>query len=230
MTDSTNQLLYGVNNSSKSMYFPGNEEDIAARWDKKAYYWDKQLQDANNHLNQDDAYQTFILLAKRVIDNGRWCECDLIDVGCGTGLVAQALSSDCRSITGVDISTEMLKHAQEKKLLNAKFLQHSIFELPASLLGLYDLVISRGVLISHYDKEYASKIFKALCKLCRDKNSMAIIDFLNHESDSSYQHMPSNKQHYHKSEVRKFALDCGFSHCEFIGGDQQRTLFAIMKF
>lgn len=38
----------------------------------------------------------------------------LLDLGCGSGIVAAALSSDCRSIHGIDLSPEMIAKCRER--------------------------------------------------------------------------------------------------------------------
>jgi ubiquinone/menaquinone biosynthesis C-methylase UbiE len=52
---------------------------------------------------------------------------DVLEVGCGTGLILDRLRSDARSVTGVDLSAGMLGHATRRGL---RVLQGSATGLP----------------------------------------------------------------------------------------------------
>lgn len=75
---------------------------------------------------------------------GEW---DVLDLGCGTGLVGEALTDSCRCLVGVDLSRKMLDKANGRGLYQR--LVHSDLqpmlksEAPAS----YDLVIAADVFV-----------------------------------------------------------------------------------
>lgn len=71
-----------------------------------------------------------------------------LDLGCGTGIYSLWLAKQKLSVTGIDISTEMLKKASEKALkqqMNIDFIQGDIHHLPFQDEQ-FDLVISNLVL------------------------------------------------------------------------------------
>lgn len=71
----------------------------------------------------------------------------IADIGCGTGLVAQALGCSANDIDGIDISEEMLSRAKEKGLYRATIKA----DLTASLNAIqndYGAVISAGTFTS----------------------------------------------------------------------------------
>lgn len=70
----------------------------------------------------------------------------ILDIGCGTGLVAQALSEvgfNNQQIDGVDISGEMLKAADEKNLYNALF-KADLTQGTKEITGQYGAIVSAG--------------------------------------------------------------------------------------
>ena len=59
---------------------------------------------------------------------------DLLDVGCGTGPMIELLSKKFpdKNYTGVDLTPRMIEVAQEKKLVNTKFVVGDSDNLPFS--------------------------------------------------------------------------------------------------
>jgi SAM-dependent methyltransferase len=95
-------------------------------------------------------------------------EMDITDVGCGTGMLTVPLAALSRTVTGVDVSEEMLAKAQERAMAAhsrvtwlCQDMRH--LRLPAPM----DLIISTcdvvNYLNSHVDLKSAfSRIFEAL--------------------------------------------------------------------
>lgn len=73
----------------------------------------------------------------------------VLDLGCGTGLVAAALASHINAIDGIDISPKMVRKAQDRNIYR-HLKTGDLLNLLASdteLAGPYDLVIAADVLI-----------------------------------------------------------------------------------
>ncbi|NNK55972.1 MAG: tetratricopeptide repeat protein [Desulfofustis sp.] len=70
----------------------------------------------------------------------------VLDLGCGTGLVGEKFSTLCRSMTGVDISGNMLEAAHHKNLYNSLHKAEIIDYLDKCPGASYGLVISADVL------------------------------------------------------------------------------------
>ena len=90
---------------------------------------------------------------------------DVLDVGCGTGLITMQLQPLVHSITGVDSSTGMLQVLNNKisnlKLANARTFEYD-FTQGKKLPGKYDLIVSSMTL--HHIKEI-HKILEQLFEL-----------------------------------------------------------------
>lgn len=71
----------------------------------------------------------------------------IADIGCGTGLVAQALDVPADQIDGIDISREMLEKATEKGLYRATIQADLTADLTAIQNG-YGAVVSAGTFTS----------------------------------------------------------------------------------
>ena len=55
----------------------------------------------------------------------------LLDIGCGTGYLINMLSKDYNAeFTGLDLSSEMIKQANNKNIKNAKFIEERSDEVP----------------------------------------------------------------------------------------------------
>ena len=69
----------------------------------------------------------------------------MLDLGCGTGLIAEALSGRFQSMVGIDISGEMIQRAQEKAL----YTKLQVSELQQALSDsteVFDVIIAADVL------------------------------------------------------------------------------------
>lgn len=70
-----------------------------------------------------------------------------LDLGCGTGLMAQALEGVCSSIEGVDLSPRMLEKAQRTKLYDALHEGELVAFLSGRRTGEADLVVAADVFV-----------------------------------------------------------------------------------
>ncbi len=70
-----------------------------------------------------------------------------LDLGCGTGLMAQALNGLCSSMEGVDLSPRMLEKAQRTKLYDALHEGELVSFLAGRPSGEADLVVAADVFV-----------------------------------------------------------------------------------
>lgn len=222
-----NQVLYKLKDTEKKFYSKDNISNIAQRWDIKATYWDKQLEDTNIHLNQNFEYDTFIQTAKDIIRKIKNKDNILLDIGCGTGLVSEALSPYFNNGIGVDISNNMISEARKKNIKNSNFYKKSLFDLDKDIDGVFDFVVSRGILVSHYGINYLSEILDKLFSLT-NKNGCVIFDFLNKNVVLDNAHLPKNKEYYLEKTIKKYALKSGFLKVEISGKKTDRVLIGIL--
>lgn len=95
------------------------------------------------------------------------CNKLVLEVGCGTGQLAQFLQLNNNHTLGVDMSLASLKlasdHKQRNGLVRSGFVQMNIFDL-AIADGAFDVVIAHGVLHHTYD---ARRAFAAVARKAR---------------------------------------------------------------
>ncbi len=118
----------------------------------KSYYdslsrWGKPLDDAN----KERIIQTLALIPDGVST--------VLDLGCGDGAISNCLVSDGFDVTGVDISTEALKHFKGKGVVA------SLDKLPFSDYS-FDLVICAEVL-EHLPEETYERAVKEIERVAR---------------------------------------------------------------
>ena len=80
-----------------------NKADVIAFFDRCAPEWDADM------IRNEPVIQT-------ILDNAGVCAgIDVLDVACGTGvLIPDYLKRSVRSVTGIDISPEMIRIAEKK--------------------------------------------------------------------------------------------------------------------
>lgn len=90
--------------------------------------------------------------------------CEILDIGCGGGYLANTLAQDGHKVTGVDLSETSLKIAQEKDLTKTvNYIKADAYELPF-LPESFDIICSMDFL-EHV--EYPEKIIAKTSQLLR---------------------------------------------------------------
>ena len=78
-----------------------------ALWDSRAGYYDNQVLRI-----YEEAYRLTIEAILAIVNSSS----NVLEMGCGTGIVTVAIAPNVREITGIDISPKMIAKAQEKAL------------------------------------------------------------------------------------------------------------------
>jgi 2-polyprenyl-3-methyl-5-hydroxy-6-metoxy-1,4-benzoquinol methylase len=124
----------------------------------------------------------FAKWAARIIkkDESFWKGKKILELGCGTGELANALALFGAKVTAIDFSSTSIKKARKlaKQLGNGKkitFLEKNILHLEEKELGGFDVVIALGSL--HHTIN-AHEAFKIACQQLR-KNGIVIVGLYN---------------------------------------------------
>ncbi len=208
---------------SRRLYENRELAAIAARWDAKAGTWDRDLADPACHLNEDDGYARFLRQAHTLVKQRRsFCATHgVIDAGCGTGLVLEAVLSAFAWGAGVDISEGMIRVARKKCLSRAKFFVGDCFRL-AAFCPKAGAVFSRGVLLSHYGRKSGELLLRAGKKALLP-GGFLLFDFLNRAGRDSSLHAPENKTYFAPLEVSAMARYAGFRKVRILGHASRRV-------
>jgi len=151
----------------------------------------------------------------------------MVDAGCGTGLVmAEVISAFAWGI-GVDISPEMIRVAEAKRIPNARFLEGDCFKL-AEFCEPAGAVLSRGVLLSHYDPRHSQKLLESARSVLVE-SGFAIFDFLNQCARTSHRHAPEEKSWFTPQQACELAKRAGFHRVTVIGQPVRRVLLLFAQ-
>ncbi len=151
----------------------------------------------NYELVMQNLEYTTPLAIRRIIGNyqGR-----IVDLGCGSGLVGEALKALSNYIIGVDISSQMLKKAKAKQVYQ-ELIKSDICDF-LRLRSDYDIIIAADVLV--YFGDLAEFI-----NLCRGKR---LIFSLEIDNDIPQYQVQKNGRFKHNSDyINKMLHDNGFS-------------------
>jgi ubiquinone/menaquinone biosynthesis C-methylase UbiE len=138
-------------------------------WDESAPTYDSRPGHGIRSEKEKQAWQD-LLCSSLPTD-----KCDLLDVGCGTGVMALLLAEMGHVVTGVDISETMLERAREKAAqldLSVEFKIGDAEELPFEG-STFDVVISRHVLWALPNPEKAVAEWK---RVLRPGGRVIVID------------------------------------------------------
>lgn len=211
------------------IYLERRLDAIAARWDARARGWDSELEDPACHLNEDAAYERFLVQARAAIaPRLEFCAKNgVIDAGCGTGLVLERTVTAFGWGIGVDLSPEMLRLARQKHLPRARFILGDCFRL-AELCPRAGAVFSRGVLLSHYGLVQGEALLRA-AKAALVPGGFILFDFLNAPAMDRYSHAAENKTYFTTPEIASLARRAGFRIAHVLGESQRRVLLLVAE-
>lgn len=101
----------------------------------------------DQHLTGALHYRIPEIVAETVAPQGPFAS--VLDLGCGTGLLAEALQGQYQTIDGVDLSPRMIEKAQERRLYRNLVSEDCIDALKSNgnLADRYDLIAALDVLI-----------------------------------------------------------------------------------
>lgn len=148
-------------------------------------------------------------LINRITLNKTW---DIMDFGCGTGLLTMQLSPQVKSVTAVDSSSGMLN------ILNNKISDGDVANIRTmqidpdngeNLTGMYDLIISSMTL--HHLKDIRF-IIGEFYRILKNQGSLCIADL---DLDKGQFH-PDNTGVFHfgfdRDELKKIFMESGFKN------------------
>lgn len=108
--------------------------------------FDRYADSFDEHLVSRLKYQTPQLLVEQLARFSRLRDMDVLDLGCGTGLLGPLLRPLARTLTGVDLSANMLQKAAERRLYD-DLVQSELTQFLATRDECFDLAIAADVFV-----------------------------------------------------------------------------------
>lgn len=162
-----------------------------------AGHWDR--------LREELFGRTFHLHALFGLLDDRWTVADL---GCGTGLVTQALAPFVRRVVAVDGSAEMLRTAAGR-LEGAETVDLRQGELEALPLSDGELDAALLMLVLHYVPDPA-RVLSEAARALRPGGRLLIVDMLPHEREEYQQQMGHVWLGFSEAQIARYLTGAGF--------------------
>lgn len=199
-----------------------------------AAYFDEVAHVFDHHLVSELGYDVPRLLAEAAAPllAGRR-PCRILDLGCGTGLVAAALHAVLPSpeIAGVDVSGEMLRRARRSGAYGRLARGDLLDELHAAAAESLDAVVAADVFI--YLGEIDG-VFEAVAAALAPGGVFAFS--IEEAQRGDYVLCPTGRYSHSRSYVEGLAQRCGFASCRVEGiplrregREIQRGCLAVLK-
>jgi predicted TPR repeat methyltransferase len=133
---------------------------------------------------------------------------DVLDLGCGTGLVGEHVQPFVRELTGVDLSGGMLALAAEKRLYH-HLCNCDIAEFLSASCKRYDLVICMDTFI------YIGRLDEVLALICRNLNTGGRLIFSTERladiGECGFKLNVSGRYSHHQDYLMRRLDDAGFT-------------------
>jgi predicted TPR repeat methyltransferase len=120
--------------------------------------FDKYADTFDQHLVSGLKYQTPALLFDAIARFSPPANMEILDLGCGTGLFGPQMRPLARTLTGIDLSSNMLKKAEQRQLYD-HLICGDIAEFLATQRDAFDLVVAADVFVYIGD---LSKVFSGV--------------------------------------------------------------------
>lgn len=179
---------------------------LHALYDARAFTWDAGTQRGGL------SYEGANLVSRALIEIKPPVLLDILDLGCGTGLVGILLRSHAQCLDGVDLSEPMLNKAREKDIYDSLFCEDMIAFLLKQHKK-YDVVVSAATLIHFADLRSA---FELISRSLRSKGVFIFTVFPNEKNHEEYavdhtEGMAQGGCYVHgKDYISRLALEVGF--------------------
>lgn len=129
-------MIYDIQRVEKS-----HPDAIQQQWDDIARTRDEQLRSGRD-VSFDSILKPTVFSLIEDID-----KTSVLDIGCGSGVLTEALAQTSRFVTGVDFSAKNIAIAREKSTnTNVKYIHSSIEQYPTRTTEQYSLIVANMVL------------------------------------------------------------------------------------
>lgn len=168
-------------------------------YDVRSRFWDRE-----------STYFGHALVAKGLQDHTARTDLDILDIGCGTGLVGAQIRHLAARLDGVDVSGAMLEKARDKKIYD-RLDQADLASFMSARADSYDAIVGAATLI-HFGSLHA--VFQAAAACLREGGLFVFTLFPNEEGDfavASNDRLAQSGCYTHSAAyVERLAAESGF--------------------
>lgn len=174
--------------------------------DYVAMHFDSYAEDFDKSLVKELKYQAPRLLVKAVRKvRGKKAEpADVLDLGCGTGLVGTQIKPIARSLVGVDLARKMLREARKHGLYD-KLVAEEVTKFTRKHRRKFDIIVSADVLIYFGD---ITALFRAAARALRPGGLLAVT-VERHAGGGTYRLTSSGRYSHNPKWLKEVAEEAG---------------------
>ena len=133
---------------------------------------------------------------------------DILDLGCGTGSLGSFLSSYAKTLTGIDLSADMLTIAEKTGFYDLLHKKEIELYLSKTLIN-YDSIVAAAVMIHFFDLE---SLFTLINKSLKSKGKFIFSVFESTKNDKEFNSflMYSHSDHYITTLANRFKFKINY--------------------
>jgi predicted TPR repeat methyltransferase len=171
---------------------------VTALFDRYAPFFD-------DHLLKGVNYRGPELLRAAILRGPAPRDLDVLDLGCGTGLCGRAVRDLARTLTGVDLSANMLAQARESGVYD-HLIQGDILEVLKAAPAAYDLILAADLFVYVGD---LAPVFPAVKSALRTRGELVCV--VEAADGTDYVLRPTRRYAHSPAYIRALARSCGLA-------------------
>ena len=165
----------------------------------------RQFEDSLTNLS----YRIPDLLSAEILEQSNWKTGSTLDMGCGTGLSGLKLADYSERLVGVDLSKNMLRHAQAKNIYHELIHSELILYLNEKKLD-FDTFIAMDVFVYHGDLRPVFEVIKR-----RNRRSGTLAFSTEHIDNGDYTLKKTGRYAHSGSYIKSLCKDYDYSLINF---------------
>lgn len=174
---------------------------IRAHFNRYADLFDELLRDSLNYQGPELVLDELIALYKEKKQS-----LDILDIGCGTGLIGEGIFEYARLLHGIDLSDEMLKHAEQRNVYD-KLFNDDYLEFLRPLHSAYDVITAVDVLNYQGDLD---EVFIRIAQALRDGGAFIFTIEVCDAENREYALRNTGRFQHHEDYIEKLISANGF--------------------
>ncbi len=205
------------------------KSEVSKRWTDRSGNWANIIEDSDSYVNFENNYARMNDMIRKF---GPKISGKAIEIGCGSGEAGRILkqSNPNLDVLSTDISDGMLDEAKRQTALQGLAINFKKVDITQDALTErdYDLIFSRGVVISHLPKGDVYDYVESITSLSK-QGGYLIFDFIQSVAVGDVEKPVDTKNEFTLEEIDDLLHELGWTRIDSNGTDTMRVMVVCYR-